>query len=113
MTIASSGGGFEVRVNETVWVTYTGNTQSSSNANANTLQLKGRYAHCAYMDIYMCDGTGSRNNSYLGDCRIDTVRPSAAGIETKSSRCMGVSLFQNTKRLFGRSNYPPPLWSRG
>ena len=83
MTIASSGGGFEVRVNETVWVTYTGNTQSSSNANANTLQLKGRYAHCAYMDIYMCDGTGSRNNTYLGDCRIDTVRPSAAGTYTQ------------------------------
>ena len=79
MTIASSGGVFEVRVNESVWATYSGNTQSSSNANANYIQLKGRYSSCAFMDVYMCDGTGSRNNTYLGDCRVDTVRPSAAG----------------------------------
>ncbi len=82
MTIASSGGTFEVRVNESVWVTYSGNTQSSTNANANYLQLKGRYSYCAYMDVYLCDGTGSRNNTYLGDCRVDTVRPNAAGSYT-------------------------------
>ncbi len=83
MTIASSGGVFEVRVNESVWVTYSGNTQSSTNANANYIQIKGRYSSCAYMDVYMCDGSGSRNNTYLGDCRIDTVRPSAAGTYTQ------------------------------
>lgn len=79
MTIASSGGLFEARVNEQVWVTYSGNTQSSSNANANTFTIKGRTSHNAFHDVYICDGTGSRGNTYLGDCRVDTVMPSGAG----------------------------------
>ncbi len=95
MTIASSGGVFEVRVNESVWVTYSGNTLSSSNANANYLQLKGRYSSCAFMDVYVCDGTGSRNNTYLGDCRIDTVRPSAAGTYTQMTPQGSASNYAN------------------
>lgn len=77
--VASTGGTFEVRVNETVWVTYSGNTQNTGNANAASFQFKGRFAQNAFMDIYICDSNGSSNNSYLGDCRVDTVRPTGAG----------------------------------
>ena len=107
MTIASSGGLFEVRVNESVWVTYSGNTQSSTNANANYLQIKGRYAHCALMDFYICDGTGSRNNTYLGDCRIDTVRPNTAGTYAQMTPQGSASNYANVNEttLDGDSSY--------
>lgn len=30
-------------------------------------------------DIYVCDTSGSTNNNFLGDCRVDTIFPSGAG----------------------------------
>lgn len=79
MKVASSGGIFEVRVNETVWVTFSGNTQNTGNANAASFKWMGRFAQNAFMDIYVCDSNGSINNGYLGDCRVDTIRPASAG----------------------------------
>lgn len=34
-------------------------------------------------DLYVCDTLGSTNNSFLGDCRIEVIRPSAAGTSTQ------------------------------
>ncbi len=79
MTIASSGGLFELRVNEAVWATYTGNTNNTGVASANSFKITGRTTGSAFHDVYICDGNGSLNNTYLGDCRVDTVMPNAAG----------------------------------
>lgn len=84
LTIADSGGIFEVRVNESVWVTFTGDTkQSSSQTTANRILFSSRSTDCGFDDLYICDGTGSVNNTYLGDVRIDTVRPTGAGNYTE------------------------------
>jgi hypothetical protein len=84
LTIADSGGVFEVRVNESVWVTFTGDTkQSSSQTTANRILFSSRSTDCGFDDLYICDGTGSVNNTYLGDVRIDTVRPTGAGNYTE------------------------------
>lgn len=73
LTIADSGGSFEVRINESVWVTFTGDTkQSSTLATANRIILYSRSSDCGIDDLYICDGTGSVNNTYLGDARVDT-----------------------------------------
>ena len=96
LTIANSGGVFEVRVNEQVWVTYTGDTQQSSSlSTANRISIYGRDVHIAYDDLYVCDGTGSANNTYLGDVRVDTVRPSGAGNHADFSRQGGASNWEN------------------
>lgn len=82
LTIASSGGTFEVRVNGDVWATFTGNTKYSSTlSTANGIKLYGlpSAVNAWYDDFYICDGTGSSNNTYLGDARVDTIFPSGAG----------------------------------
>lgn len=86
-TIADSGGVFEVRVNEQVWATYTGDTKYSSTlANARTIRFcTASWVNTGIHDLYICDGTGSVNNSYLGDVRVDTVRPVGAGALTQFS----------------------------
>lgn len=96
LTIANSGGTFEVRVNEEVWVTFTGDTQQTSSiASANRISLYGRDVHIAYDDLYICDGTGSLNNSYLGDVRVDTVKPNGAGTYAEFSRQGGATNWEN------------------
>lgn len=79
-TVADSGGTFEVRVNESVWVTFTGDTKQSSSLNTvSRFVLYGRTSDCGFDDLYICDATGGINNDYLGDCRIDTIFPNGAG----------------------------------
>lgn len=79
--IADTGGLFEVRVNETVVASYTGDTKYSSTlSTARTIRLGSLYlTNCWFQDLYICDGTGSTNNNYLGDVRIDALLPVAAG----------------------------------
>ncbi|NCC03457.1 MAG: hypothetical protein EOM37_05340 [Proteobacteria bacterium] len=82
LTIADSGGLFEVRVNGEVWATYTGDTKYSSTlATANSIRISGfpSAVQVWYDDLYICDGTGAVNNGYLGDVRVDTLFPSGVG----------------------------------
>ncbi|MDD3028846.1 MAG: hypothetical protein PHS57_00990 [Alphaproteobacteria bacterium] len=83
VTIADSGGSLEVRKDGAPILTYTGDTKySSSNATACSLRLGCSASGAgAYLidDLYVCDGTGSANNSFLGDVRVDTLFPSGAG----------------------------------
>lgn len=96
LTIADSGGTFEVRVNESVWVTFTGDTkQSSTQTTAVRVQIYGRASDNAIDDLYICDGTGSTNNTYLGDVRVDTVRPIGAGNYSELSRQGSASNWDN------------------
>lgn len=80
LTIADSGGTFEARVNESVAVTFSGDTkQSSTLSTANRIYFVGRGTHNSLDDLYICDGTGSVNNTYLGDSRIDVLSPVGVG----------------------------------
>jgi len=85
MTIADSNGLFELRVNEQVVISYTGDTKYSSTlATARTIKLAASgYVYIGFQDLYICDGTGSANNDYLGDVRIDALLPVGAGASTQ------------------------------
>lgn len=87
-TIHSSTGAYELRVNGVTWVSGTGaNTQSTANATTNQI-LVGPAASLSaslsryYDDLYICDTSGSTNNDFLGDCRVDTLLPNADGTYT-------------------------------
>ncbi len=82
ITVADSGGTFSARVNGQEWVTYAGDTKYSPYyAYASAIKLFGfpSIVKVWYDDFYVCDGTGSVNNDYLGDVRVDTLFPSGAG----------------------------------
>ncbi|MER2623700.1 MAG: hypothetical protein ABTS22_07140, partial [Accumulibacter sp.] len=96
LTIADSGGNWEVRVNESTWLNFTGDTkQSTTLSTATRIQIWGRGSDNGIDDLYICDGTGSANNSFLGDVRIDTVRPIGAGNYSEFSKQGSASNWDN------------------
>jgi len=44
-----------------------------------------------YDDFYICDTSGSSNNDFLGDCRIDTLLPNGDGNYTQFSPSTGTA----------------------
>lgn len=95
LTIADSGGVFQVRVNESMWIDFTGDTKQTTLEGATRITLYGRGTDCAIDDLYICDGSGSLNNDFLGDVRVDTVRPIGDGHHTEFSRQGGSSNWEN------------------
>ena len=86
ITIANSGGTFSARINGRECASYTGDTRySTSYEKANAIKMYGMPSAVKiwYDDLYICDGTGSSHNDYLGDVRVDTLFPSAAGNATE------------------------------
>ncbi|MES4793250.1 MAG: hypothetical protein C4321_09995, partial [Chloroflexota bacterium] len=62
------------------------NTRATANSFANQLLLQlstGYGTDIWYDDVYVCDDSGTVNNNFLGDVRIRTVYPNAAGSATQ------------------------------
>lgn len=83
-TIHDTTGTMELRVNGITVATYTGDTKySSSIGTARSIRISGGvYSSSLYGwidDLYICDGTGTTHNDFLGDCRIDTLYPNGVG----------------------------------
>ena len=85
--ISSTVGTVQVKVNGTTVINATGlNTQSGSNTYIDGVFLgphisSGNF-NTDYDDFYICDTTGSTNNDFLGDVRIEALYPSGAGSST-------------------------------
>lgn len=85
VVINDTTGSIEVRVNgsSSGWINITGqDTKNTANATANSISLSGLSATgiTLYMDdVYICDGSGSTNNDFLGDVRVDCYMPSGNG----------------------------------
>lgn len=85
-TIASSCGANSVvaRLGGVVEVTVptSTNCQATGNATASQVQIfrDGNFDGALIVDdLYICDSQGSTNNTFLGDARVETLYPSAAG----------------------------------
>ena len=82
-TIHPSAGTTEVVVNGQSVFAATGlNTRATANSTANQVAIgRGDNSSIAvdYDDLYVCDGAGPANNDFLGDLRVQTLRPTAAG----------------------------------
>lgn len=86
-TVNNTTGAYELRVNGVAIVgpTTGANTRSSANNTADTIVIGHSSPNnaTAYVDdLYVCDGTGSANNSFLGDVRVDATYPAADGANT-------------------------------
>lgn len=72
--IANTGGTAEIRVNGTTAGTFSGDTQANG-ATWSTVKLGRDHIDTTnnifdYDDLYICDGSGSTHNDFLGDHRI-------------------------------------------
>jgi hypothetical protein len=69
---------------------------STNGTSADTVQvLNPTTAQTNVDDFYACDGTGSNNNDFLGDSRVETLRPNGAGYSTQFSHTGGSSNWQS------------------
>lgn len=104
-TIADAGGTCEVRLNgaTTPFMSYTGDTRNGGTSTAidmlrigshrDTLATTG--ATCVYDDVYCLDSTGATNNDFIGDVRVVTLQPNAAGTDTQLTPTGSATNFQN------------------
>jgi hypothetical protein len=100
-----STGTAELRVNGTNsgWLNLTGkNTKNTSNTTANGIKWSTSNSQTTVIkldDIYCCDTSGSVNNNFLGDFRIECLAVTGAGTTTQLTPSTG-SNYQNVDEGF-------------
>jgi hypothetical protein len=82
--IDNSTGTIELRVNGVAVIAASGlDTQNTANATADRLRLgiaaNNGGANWDYDDLYWCDSTGAQCNDFLGDIRVQCLRPTGVG----------------------------------
>jgi len=84
-TISATVGTVEVRLNGVTLLTFTGNTKNGGTATTIDRLLLGTQYNGALAsdDFYLCNSSGSTNNTFLGDVRVQTLLPTAAGASTQ------------------------------
>lgn len=88
--VADTGGVVKVRVDGVEVISYTGDTRNggvSTNIDAislmNDTDANEGTTYLEFDDVYVCDSSGTINNTFLGDIRIQTLVPTAAGSSTQ------------------------------
>jgi len=72
-----ASGTLEIRVNNETWITTSGNFAPTGVNGFNVIELSAppAYNGTYWDDIYVCDGSGSYNNDFLGDLSVQVLRP--------------------------------------
>jgi len=108
-TISNTVGAVQLRVNEFPAIslsnidTCNGGAEVSNKIVIETGDSAGNHWNGLILDdLYVCDNSGSVNNDFLGDCRIDVIRPNGAGYATNwtpsagsNYQCVDDPLFDN------------------
>lgn len=83
VTVSDTVGAVELRVNGVQVLALSGvDTRNGGNASINGLAIGGSVATNVttyFDDLYVCDTTGTENNDFLGDVRIEPFFPSGPG----------------------------------
>lgn len=85
LVVADAGGRATVRINGATVIDFTGDTRNGGTSTlVDTIGFRGRYAgdDAYFDDLYICDATGTTNNTFLGDIRVQTIVPTGAGTYT-------------------------------
>jgi len=96
--LSTTVGTVDILVNGVSWLALTGqNTQAGPSNTANTIRIgniaaNGSMGQTDFDDVYVCDGSGSApHNTFLGDCRVDTLLPNAEGSTQQWTPSTGTS----------------------
>lgn len=94
--ISDTVGTFEIRVDGSSKLALTSQDTRATGAGTTANQIRlGEDASpvnsltFTYDDLYVCDGAGSTNNNFLGDCRVDAYLPNGAGNSTQLTPSAG------------------------
>ncbi|KKL63526.1 hypothetical protein LCGC14_2174220 [marine sediment metagenome] len=83
VTIHDSAGAWEVRVNGSTVDSDSGiDTSDNGNPVGNTVKIHSIVDFPWYDDIYILDGTGSVNNNFLGEMKVEILLPNSDSISS-------------------------------
>jgi hypothetical protein len=71
---------FELRLDSVSAAMFSGDTRNAGSPDIGKVQFRaqGSGNHDLYVDdVYVCDTSGAQNNDFLGDVRVETLRPDA------------------------------------
>jgi len=97
VTISDTVGQVTINVNGVERLSTSADKDTLNGSNAYVEACRGFYAYNIPTwidDVYICDTSGSKNNDFLGDIRIDPLRPDGAGAHTEFTPSAG-SNYQN------------------
>lgn len=110
--IHDSTGRLTVRVDGTTVIDFTGDTRNGgTSTNIDAVRFRtGRYTggSCAISidDLYVCDASGTANNTFLGDVRVQTMLPNAAGSSTQFTPTGSANNWANVSEVpFNNATY--------
>lgn len=97
VTLATgSTGSYEVRANGQTIMSDTNVVTATTAAEATQVNFDGnRPGGITYDDIYVCNGSGTTNNDFLGDVRVQAIIPSGAGNYSQWTSASGDANYQN------------------
>jgi hypothetical protein len=90
---AGASGTGEVHLNGAAEIAAVTSNFGSSHTNVQILSLRTNWGFTGptWDDVYVCDGTGSLNNNFLGDCHVETVFPNGDGAHSDWTPSSGTS----------------------
>lgn len=100
-TVNATAGRVVVNVDGVKVIDFTGNTRNGGTVLAiDTVKFQvATYVNgpqpIVLDDLYICDGTGATNNTFLGDIRVQTMLPNAAGSSTQLTPTGSANNWQN------------------
>ena len=105
-TINATTGQVTVRVDGRQVINFTGNTKNGgTSTNIDAIRFRtGRYVsspNCVISidDFYVCDATGVVNNTFLGDVRVQSMLPNAAGSSTQLAPTGSANNYANVSEV--------------
>jgi hypothetical protein len=88
-----TAGSYELRVNDTTWLSDSGIDTQTVLGYHSVVEFRGPFSFVANNidDVYICDGTGTRNNDFLGNVKVVAIRPDSAGDDTDWTPAAGAN----------------------
>lgn len=105
-SIHATTGQLVVKINGNTVINFTGNTLNTGVVTTiDAIRFRtGKYvaspnAPISIDDFYVCDATGSTNNTFLGDVRVQSLVPNAAGTHTQLTPTGAASNYANVGEI--------------
>lgn len=113
VTIHDTTGRVTVKVDGTTVIDFTGDTRNGgTSTNIDAVRFRtGKYLSnnnsvITIDDLYVCDITGTINNTFLGDVRVQTLLPNAAGSSTQLAPTGSANNWANVNEVpFNNATY--------
>jgi len=111
--IHATTGRVTVRVDGVTVLDFTGNTRNGgTSTNIDAIRFRsGMYfasnnCKISLDDLYVCDATGTTNNTFLGDVRVQSLLPMGAGSSTQLTPTGSANNWQNVNEVpFNNATY--------